>query len=137
MPTLDATRLKPLIEAAEAARRNAYAPYSHFLVGAALLGASGRYYVGCNVENASYPVGCCAERNAIGHAVVSGERHFDAVVVVTDTSRPTPPCGMCRQALSEFGDMLVVLASPTGEVARYQLFDLLPEHFGPDFLKGA
>src|SRR5471030_1443505 len=99
-----------LIAAATAAHERAYAPYSRFPVGAALLGASGRIHNGCNVENASYGLTSCAERNAVFGAVAAGERTFLAVAVVTAAETLTPPCGACRQVLVEFahdGDMLV------------------------------
>lgn len=121
-----------LIEAARAARERAYAPYSRFKVGAALLGQSGRIYSGCNVENVSYGLSSCAERNAIFSAVTEGERWFSAVAVVTETTMPTAPCGACRQVLLEFaegGDMEVVLATLGGEQRVTSLGALLPESF--------
>jgi cytidine deaminase len=90
-----------LVRAANEARANAYAPYSKYHVGAALLTTDGRIFAGCNVENASYPVGLCAERNAIGTAVAAGARSFAAAVVIAGEHEPGSPCGMCRQALAE------------------------------------
>lgn len=121
-----------LVEAARAARERAYAPYSGFKVGAALLGQSGRIYGGCNVENVSYGLSSCAERNALFRAVAEGERWFSAVAVVTETATPTAPCGACRQVLLEFaagGDMEVVLATTSGEQRVTSLSVLLPESF--------
>ena len=121
-----------LIEAATAAQATAYAPYSHFQVGAALLGESGRIYQGCNVENVSYGLSSCAERNAIFSAIVQGERQFRAVAVVTGAAAPTPPCGACRQVLLEFaiaGDMEVLLATLSGARRTTSLATLLPESF--------
>lgn len=121
-----------LIAAAAAAREHAYVPYSHFQVGAALLGASGRIYGGCNVENVSYGLSSCGERNAIFGAVGQGERWFQAVAVVTAAEAPTPPCGACRQVLLEFaadGDMDVILATTGGAVRTTRLSALLPESF--------
>ena len=121
-----------LIDAATAARARAYAPYSHFQVGAALRGVSGRIYQGCNVENVSYGLTSCAERNAIFHAVAEGERRFSAVAVVTGAATPTPPCGACRQVLAEFaanGDMAVILATLDGQVRQTRLSTLLPQSF--------
>lgn len=120
-----------LIDAAVRARRNAYAPYSHFAVGAALLGKSGAIYVGCNVENAAYGTGWCAERTAIGNAVVHGEREYQAIAVVAESPEPCVPCGACRQVLAEFGgDLLVYMANLDGEVRVRRLSELLPESFG-------
>ena len=129
--------LDRLIAAARAALPNAYAPYSGFHVGAAVLGASGAIHAGCNVENASYPVSLCAERGAIAAAVAAGERALFAVAVVTAQGDPCPPCGMCRQALSEFGpDLDVVLVAADGRIVRTRLSTLLPDAFGPGFLDG-
>ncbi|MGH2353429.1 MAG: cytidine deaminase [Chloroflexota bacterium] len=118
-----------LIEAATAARERAYAPYSGFQVGAAVL-AGGRIFQGCNVENTSYGLAICAERAAVFAAVAAGERRIDAVAVVADTTSPTTPCGACRQVLSEFGrDVVVICATVTGETAIHALADLLPHAF--------
>lgn len=136
MNELSETQVQALIAAAVEARAAAYAPYSNYHVGAALLGESGTIYRGCNVENASYPVSLCAERNALGQAVVHGERKIVAAVVLTDTTPPPSPCGMCRQALAEFGsDATVILATPDGEVTRYSLRELLPHRFDKTFLE--
>ena len=121
-----------LIDAATDVREHAYVPYSGFHVGAALLGESGRVYAGCNVENVSYGLSSCAERNAIFRAVGEGERRFSAVVVVTGADTPTPPCGACRQVLSEFAagdDMDVVMATTGGARKAMRLSALLPESF--------
>lgn len=120
-----------LIAAARGARRHAHAPYSHFRVGAAILDDQDHVYVGCNVENASYGLTVCAERNAIAAAVVGGARRIRAIAVVTPTRPPATPCGACRQALAEFGDehTLVVLASPTGTATNRRLGPLLPDAF--------
>jgi cytidine deaminase len=121
-----------LIAAATEVRVRAYVPYSHFQVGAALLGESGAIHSGCNVENVSYGLSSCAERNAIFGAIARGERRFTAVAVVTGASMPTPPCGACRQVLLEFavqGDMQVILATTSGTVRTTSLAALLPESF--------
>jgi cytidine deaminase len=119
-----------LIEAARAVKERAHAPYSGFHVGAALRSTDGRIFAGCNVENSSYPVTICAERVALGSAVAAGALAFDRIVISTDAGSPTPPCGMCRQALSEFGLDLEVLSIGSGGVrSRWILQDLLPEHF--------
>ena len=126
-----------LIELAKGARERAYAPYSHFPVGAALLGRSGRVYTGCNVENASYPAGICAERCAVAKAVSEGEREFSAIAVVGDTEGPCAPCGICRQVLAEFGpDIQVIMANLKGNVRVVAAADLLPGAFtGADMFR--
>ena len=119
-----------LIEAARAARGHAYAPYSKFAVGAALLTSSGDVITGANVENASYPVGMCAERTALFAAVATGHRAFDAIAIVGPEGVALSPCGACRQALSEFGDMRVIREGHDDVTLR----DLLPDAFGPRHL---
>ena len=114
-----------LVEAAWQARESAYAPYSNFAVGAALLAKDGRILLGCNVENISYGLTNCAERVAIGAAVAAGVREFLAVAVVADTGVPISPCGACRQVLAEFGVPRVMLANRT-ERLEFTLEDLLP-----------
>ena len=122
-----------LLAQARAVMDRAYAPYSGFRVGAALEAEGGTVYVGCNVENASYPVGTCAERVALGHAVASGARSFRRVAVVSSGDRAASPCGMCRQALFEFApDLEVVCSTVDGEPERWVLTDLLPAGFRLD-----
>src|ERR1041384_50592 len=100
--------LTVLRERAFAAMERAYAPYSNFRVGAALLGSDGSVTDGCNVENASYPAGICAERTAVSAAVARGVQDFDAIVIATEAHDPTPPCGMCRQVLEEFSPTMLI-----------------------------
>lgn len=123
-----------------AARRvmdKAYAPYSGFRVGAAILGASGAIHVGCNVENSSYPVGTCAERNAIGAATAAGETSILAVVIVASHPTPVPPCGMCRQALNELGpDVIVISIGNLGDERTWTVRELLPDAFDSGMLDG-
>lgn len=121
-------RLAQLIDAATAARANAYAPYSEFYVGAALESVNGEIFSGCNVENASYGLTICAERIAVGKAVAAGHREFSRAVVVADTK--ASPCGACRQVLSEFGDLEIIMVDPDGEIThRRRLSELLPDQF--------
>jgi cytidine deaminase len=124
-----------LIAAAKQARENAHAPYSNFRVGAALRAKSGRIFTGCNVENATLGLTCCAERTAIFKAVSEGERGFEAIAVVADTETPTPPCGACRQIIWEFcGDVPVVMANLKGKVLNETMGSLLPRAFDSSFL---
>lgn len=118
-----------LIEAARRVRERAYAPYSQYPVGAAVL-AGGKVYTGANIENASYGLALCAERSAVAAAVLDGQRALEAVAVVTRTSPPAAPCGMCRQTLAEFArDLRVVLVNDRGERADTTLAELLPRAF--------
>ena len=118
------------VERARDAMGRAYAPYSGFAVGAAII-ANGQIFTGQNIENASYPVSVCAERNAVGRVIDAGERRIDAVAVVTAADSPTPPCGACRQVLWEFGPEALVVAETTGgERIAWALEDLLPSAFG-------
>lgn len=122
-----------LVEAARQARLRAYAPYSHYQVGAALLVGSGAIFTGCNVENAAYPACICAERVAATRSISEGEHDFVAIAVVT--SNGGTPCGVCRQVLNEFApDMLVIVADLERIIAEYTLVDLLPDGFGPHHL---
>lgn len=116
---------KDLVDQAWAARDQAYAPYSNFQVGAALLAADGRVFLGCNMENISYGLTNCAERVAIGAAVAAGVREFACVAVVADTEVPISPCGACRQVLAEFGISVVIMANRS-ESLEMSLSDLLP-----------
>ena len=123
-----------LIEKARQARAHAYAPYSGFKVGAAILASSGEIYSGCNVENASYGLTSCAERNAVFKA--AGERKFECLAVVTDLEEPATPCGACRQVLAEFTpDLTVIMANTRGEKRVTTVRELLPQAFTPVALK--
>jgi cytidine deaminase len=126
-PSLESARA-----AALAAMQRAYAPYSDFRVGAALVGVDGSVFAGCNVENSAYPAGICAERGALAAAVAGGVRRFDLLVVATEADEPTPPCGMCRQALVEFApDLAIVTYTTHGGEAQWSLTTLLPHPFTP------
>lgn len=124
-----------LRERAFGAMERAYAPYSKFRVGAALLAIDGSVTEGCNVENASFPAGMCAERGAVSAAVARGNRSFEAILIATEADEPTPPCGICRQVLEEFSPHLVVVSSTrSGREARWTLDELLPRAFTPHSL---
>jgi len=124
-----------LLAAARAARENAHAPYSNFRVGAALRAKSGQIYTGCNVENSTYGLTVCAERVAIFKAISEGERGFDAIAVVTDTEKLTPPCGACRQIIWEFcGDVPVIIGNLKGKSETHKMSSLFPQPFDSSFL---
>ncbi|NLF40603.1 cytidine deaminase [bacterium] len=127
---LAANFIRELVAAAIAARKNAYAPYSDFHVGAAVLAGSGRIHTGCNVENASYGATLCAERVAIAKAVSEGERTMRAIAIVALDDAFVPPCGICRQVMSEFAtDAVVILCDTKGRWRKTTLKKLLPETF--------
>ncbi|MFL5577138.1 MAG: cytidine deaminase [Gemmatimonadaceae bacterium] len=122
--------------AALATMKHAYAPYSNFRVGAALLADGEALFVGCNVENASYGGGICAERGAAMAAIAGGARHFLRLVVATEAGEPTPPCGLCRQFLVEFGRELEILSITAGGAeVSWTLAELLPHAFTPADLR--
>src|SRR3954465_1390018 len=122
--------LTTMRERAFAAMERAYAPYSKFKVGAALLSSDGSITEGCNVENAAYPAGICAERGAVSVAAARGNRGFEAIVVATEADEPTPPCGICRQVVVEFAPHLVIMAfTREGREGRWTLDELLPRAF--------
>ncbi|MBC8163234.1 MAG: cytidine deaminase [Roseiflexaceae bacterium] len=124
-----------LATAARAARERAYAPYSHFAVGAAALTASGRLFVGCNIENAAFPVTCCAERVALFAAYAEGEREIVALAVAADTRGPVSPCGSCRQVIFELAPHATIILANMGEEITVAFpHELLPGGFTPDDL---
>jgi len=125
-----------LKQAAVAMLDRAYAPYSHFPVGAALECEDGTVFTGCNVENAAYPAGICAERNAIFHAVAEGHKRFRRIVIAGKSRDFCVPCGMCRQVMREFSkDLEIICLNDAGEERAFTLEDLLPHGFGPEFLE--
>jgi cytidine deaminase len=124
-----------LIDLAIEARTKAHAPFSHFQVGAALEGADGRVFTGCNVENATYGLTVCAERVAVFKAISEGARKFERIAVAADTNVLTPPCGACRQILWEFcGDIEVTLTNLRGKTETMRLKDLFPRPFDASFI---
>ncbi|MDO8500410.1 MAG: cytidine deaminase [Gemmatimonadaceae bacterium] len=126
-----------LRQAAFAAMENAYAPYSRFRVGAAVRTATGEIVAGCNVENAAYGEALCAERAAIAAAVARGLRDFEEIVIASESDDPTPPCGSCRQTMSEFApDLKVTSYAKNGKQATWRLTDLLPAAFTLNHLRG-
>lgn len=133
-PTPGLPETQALLDAARAARRSAYAPYSKFRVGAAVLDERGRVFAGCNVENAAYPQGLCAEAGALAAMVLAGGRRVCAVLVAGPGPALATPCGGCRQKLREFAadDTPVLVADDAGVQARFTLAALLPHAFGPD-----
>lgn len=134
-PAGDERTLTLLRERAFAAMERAYAPYSNFRVGAAVLASDGSVTEGCNVENAAYPSGICAERSAVSSAIARGNRSFEAVLIATEAQDPTPPCGMCRQFIEEFSPhLLVISVTRDGREARWTLDELLPKAFTPHSL---
>ena len=124
-----------LKSAAVSMLEKAYCPYSHFPVGAALECEDGTVFTGCNVENAAYPAGICAERNAIFHAVAEGHTRFRRIVIAGKSKDFCVPCGMCRQVMREFStDLEIICLNNTGEEQTFTLEELLPRGFGPEFL---
>ena len=124
---MNVTKYNELIEAAAAARQRAYAPYSGFKVGAALVSKAGKIYTGCNVENVSFGLTICAERAAIATAIAQGSQEFGAIAIVTAGKKPAIPCGACRQVLAEFNPNMKVIASTVdGKVQEFDLAELLP-----------
>ena len=134
MRELSEEQAERLVAEAAAARERAHAPYSGFAVGAALLDSAGRIHVGCNVENASFGLSICAERNAVAAAVAAGAEGFCGIAVVTSSEPPATPCGACRQVLAEFGDFPVVLANLDGARRLTRVGELLPAAFAGGFL---
>lgn len=135
--SLDDSTIAALIAAARAVRAHAHAPYSKFKVGAAVLDEQGRIHAGCNVENAAYPQGWCAEASALAAMVSAGGKRVRALAVVAVSRVPTTPCGGCRQKLAEFArdDCAVLVAGPRGLQRRFTLGELLPHGFGPPALR--
>ena len=126
---------KKLIESASKARELAFAPFSNFKVGAALLAADGELFTGSNIENASYGLTMCAERVAVFKAISEGARNFTKICVVADTENLTPPCGACRQIIWEFcGDVQIILSNLSGVTETLQISELLPRAFDVKFL---
>ena len=134
--TLSPQQVERLLEAARAVQQRAHAPYSRFLVGAAVLDDQDRVHAGCNVENAAFPLGICAETVAIGTMVAAGAKRVRAMLVLGQGRDLVPPCGGCRQRLREFADAdtPILVADRDGVRARFTLGELLPHSFGPEHL---
>lgn len=132
---LSEDQIKELIAQAREAMGRAYAPYSHFRVGAALLTGSGRLYTGCNVENASYGLTNCAERTAVFKAVSEGDQRITALALIADTDDYCVPCGACRQVMAEFGDFPVIQANRAGAYKINRVAELLPGAFSGSFFE--
>lgn len=129
---------KELVRIAQEAYKNAYVPYSHYPVGAASLWASGKIFSGCNVENASYGLTVCAERNSIFQAIAHGEKMLKAIAIAVPTETFPSPCGACRQVLREFAeDCAIILVNGQGQTRITDLKTLLPDSFGPEYLTEA
>ncbi|HEY8345106.1 MAG TPA: cytidine deaminase [Bacillota bacterium] len=129
-------QIRTLLKKAEDALKHAYIPYSNYPVGAAILTESGRIYTGCNIENSSYGATICAERVAACSAVAAGDLSFRALAVVTDSEEPGPPCGICRQFLSEFADDLpIIMANLKGKIRKGSLRAYLPAAFTGAFIR--
>lgn len=128
-----------LLDAANAVRDNAYAPYSKFKVGAALRTGNGNVFVGCNVENVAYPEGTCAEAGAIAAMIAAGDSAITEITVVADSPSPVPPCGGCRQKIKEFAgpEVPVTMATVSGEILTLKVADLLPGSFGAEHMAGS
>jgi cytidine deaminase len=132
MRELSEETLEKMINRAKSISKATYSPYSKFPVGAAVLTEDGQVFAGCNVENASYGLTICAERNAIFHMVAQGRQKISAVVIYTPTSKPSAPCGACRQVINEFGpDALIISVCDGPDILKKNLSDLLPDAFGP------
>jgi cytidine deaminase len=133
MMKIEEDKLLTLVNAAKEGFENAYAPYSNFHVGAAALTANGKVVKGCNVENASYGLTVCAERNCLAQGVISGEKSFSAIVIYTNQEKLTPPCGACRQVIVEFlaPDALVMAVNHNNDKQQWTVNELLPDAFTP------
>lgn len=140
IPGLAPDLVARMLKAAMDARQHSHAPYSKYLVGAAVLDEQGRIHAGCNIENAAYPQGWCAETTALGHMIMAGGRAARAVMVTGAGSEIITPCGGCRQKLREFAqprDLIVIAGDASGVRAHWTLEQLLPASFGPDHLSNA
>jgi cytidine deaminase len=133
---MDDSAIAALFDAATKVRNHAHAPYSGFAVGAALRAEDGRIYIGCNVENAAYPSGTCAEQGAIAAMIASGARQIESIAIVADAGQAVTPCGACRQRIREFASATTQIHTGNLSGARqtYRITDLLPDSFGPDHL---
>jgi cytidine deaminase len=133
MSKIEDTKIEELVEAAKDGFAKAYAPYSNFHVGAAALTVNGKIVKGCNVENASYGLTVCAERNCLAQGVIAGEQKFSAIVIYTNQEKLTPPCGACRQVIAEFlaPEALVKAVNQNNDTKEWTVNELLPDAFTP------
>jgi len=131
LSTASPDHIKALVEAAQRAQQHSHSPYSSFPVGAAILASDGETYTGCNIENIAYPLGQCAEATAIGVMVMNGAKQIEEVMIASPNDKPCPPCGGCRQKISEFGskDTIIHMVTKNGEVTTVTLGELLPLAF--------
>jgi len=136
MSNIENNKILALIQAAKDGFEKAYAPYSNFHVGAAALSNSGKIVKGCNVENASYGLTVCAERNCLAQGVIAGEQSFSAIVIYTNQEKLTPPCGACRQVIAEFlaPEALVMAVNHNNDSKQWTVNELLPDAFTPQYL---
>ncbi len=135
--TISSTHITEMLKLAKAAQNRAYSPYSQFKVGACIRDANNKFYTGCNIENASYSLTFCAEGSAIAHMINDGANKISEIVIVGSSDKPCAPCGACRQLLREFADehILVHMFDQNGNGYTKPLTELLPDSFGPDFLR--
>lgn len=132
---MNKVEIENLLRRALHARKNCYAPYSHYPVGAAVLAKDGSIYEGCNMENVSYPAGLCAERNAIGSAICDGKRDFEAIAIIGSFEDYTMPCGICRQVMAEFGIPVVICGKSVSDYKVFSLNEIFPAAFEEESLR--
>lgn len=137
LETVNSTHIAEMLKLAKTAQNKAYSPYSHFKVGACIKANNNKYYTGCNIENASFSLTLCAESSAIAEMINDGATHILEIVIIGSADKPCAPCGACRQRLREFAheNLVVHMVNQYDEVYTKSLTELLPDSFGPDFLR--